>query len=692
MEFKIRRHQGEDETDITTGDSQVDMFQARIEERRQKKLKQIEEKNNIFEQNNEDENIDDKQEKKKKKKEKKKKDKSDIVDTSVDMENGTIDKTDDIENSEETPKKKKKKKKRDSEAGDVSLVEGGDLKATEVTTNKMEVETEAAIKEQPSNDPFSIPTDKGMGDGEGMDIDKTALSEESKEVQGENYFPVLGKQIKVKKAIVKRSLPRWLNEPTLMSADINTAKILIKEVDFLSEKLLKNLESNNIEHLFPVQHSVGQQIMTQNKTAISKYPPRDICVQAPTGSGKTLAYVLPIIDVLSKYIVRQLYCLVVVPSKDLAVQVHKVFEAYTKGTHLKVALASGLKTFSKEQDSLVTKGGMSKVDIVVSTPGRLVDHLKQTPGFSLNHLRFLVVDEADRLLGQDYSSWLAEVKTAVHSADRPKPFPINVSTFLGCHLPFQKLLFSATLTQNPEKLASLELYHPILFTSKLDNKEVDVEDEENTKDALMGDGERFIIPENLEEKMIVVEADQKPLVLVYLMLSMKYKGVLCFTNSISATHRLCLLLQSFQGFTVAEFSSTLSETQRKGVIRDFNSGKVDLLISSDAMARGMDINAVKLVVNYDPAANAKTYVHRVGRTARAGKDGCAISVLHSKEVYHFKLMVKKLSAKVIPKLNIPKDTIKSYQEDYEKALNSLQDKISKESRNTSSGGNFVKRT
>lgn len=490
------------------------------------------------------------------------------------------------------------------------------------------------------------------------------------EKPNERLFLVLGKQTHKKKTKVKRSLPRWLAEPIVLPAGIDAGKVLIADTNFVSENMLKNLNSAEITHFFPVQAYVIPKVLRIKQH--SWLPPQDICVQAPTGSGKTLAYTLPIIETLSKKIVRSLYCLVILPSKDLAFQVKQVFEFYTKGTHVKVGLASGVKTFSKEQEMLTVKGPngyISKVDVLVCTPGRLVDHIKQTEGFSLRHLRFLVIDEADRLLGQDYSGWLGLVMQC-----HQKLFPLNVRTLQQNSPPLQKLLFSATLTQNPEKLAPLELFKPVLFTSQMESGSRDTDVEHVTDD------ERFIIPPELVEKIVVVEEGEKPLVLIYLMMTLHRKRVLCFTKSIEGTHRLCVLLKSFGGFTVSEFSSSLSETQRKGTIRDFKSGKIDLLVSSDAMARGIDIEHVSLVVNYDPAASAKTYVHRVGRTARAGMEGEAITILSRKEVFHFKQMMKKLSGSSYSVMKVKKTDIASFEEKYAEALSSLQSIVAEEKR------------
>lgn len=146
--------------------------------------------------------------------------------------------------------------------------------------------------------------------------------------------------------------------------------------------------------------------------------PGDLCISAPTGSGKTMAYVLPIVDILSKRIVTRLRAVVVLPTRDLVTQVKETFDAFVKGTNLVVAAASGQQSFAHEQQVLVGNnsdsypGGKSRVDILVTTPGRLIDHLTSTPNFTLQHLRFLVIDEADRLLNQSYNDWLNQILTA----------------------------------------------------------------------------------------------------------------------------------------------------------------------------------------------------------------------------------------------------------------------------------------
>ncbi|CAN0244615.1 unnamed protein product, partial [Discosporangium mesarthrocarpum] len=213
----------------------------------------------------------------------------------------------------------------------------------------------------------------------------------------------------------------------------------------LDVKLTQNLREEGIEHFFPIQVRVVPDIVATERH--SHVQSRDICVSAPTGSGKTLVYVLGVLQALMRRRVVRLRALVILPSRDLAMQVHQVFRRVARGTGLRVGVAIGQTDFLKEQLSLVGRaalagnpvaaakacslrvtdvlasqgsslapgtngvlqGGTSEVDIVVATPGRLLDHLAHTPGFTLQHLRYLVIDEADRLLNQSYQGWVGKV-------------------------------------------------------------------------------------------------------------------------------------------------------------------------------------------------------------------------------------------------------------------------------------------
>ncbi|XP_010151481.1 PREDICTED: ATP-dependent RNA helicase DDX51, partial [Eurypyga helias] len=195
---------------------------------------------------------------------------------------------------------------------------------------------------------------------------------------------------------VQPFLPQWLAQPKLVQKRIKDNLVPIRDVPGIHPRLLKKLQINGIESFFPVQAEVIPAILQSASNGYllgqGGYRPKDICVSAPTGSGKTLSFVIPIVQVLLDRVVCHVRALVVLPTKELAQQVSKVFNIYTDGTGLKVVLITGQKSFAKEQEMLVQKkvtGYCSLADIIVATPGRLTDHINQTPGFSLTQLRFL---------------------------------------------------------------------------------------------------------------------------------------------------------------------------------------------------------------------------------------------------------------------------------------------------------------
>ncbi|KAL9183540.1 hypothetical protein ACHAXT_004396 [Thalassiosira profunda] len=370
-------------------------------------------------------------------------------------------------------------------------------------------------------------------------------------------------------------------------------------------------------------------------------------------------------------------------------------------------------------------GGKSAVDVLVATPGRLIDHLDSTPGFTLQHLRFLVIDEADRLVNQPYQNWVGRVLEASNSSSlcdvaeyAKSPLerapdgmsyiidPIThrsagsgvtlpthgekegtesgvglVSGALGRPVPLRKMLFSATLTQDPQKLARLGLGNPKHYDAnflKRAQAEEDANDDKGT-DAKAG---RYFVPEGLSEFMVECTAEQKPLVLLALLLDQEnLRGgsdesdkdsvnlSIVFTSSVDSTHRLARLLQLLWeagGFgpssAIAEFSSSINAKQRAAILRRCRSSdakkRVSVLVCSDGMSRGMDLPSVAAVINYDVPAFAKTYIHRCGRTARAGREGKAISVLKGGQISKFRRMRGLIDGGSVEGMGVKKDLIK----------------------------------
>ncbi|KAF5366978.1 hypothetical protein D9758_003963 [Tetrapyrgos nigripes] len=418
----------------------------------------------------------------------------------------------------------------------------------------------------------------------------------------------------------------------------------------LSERMRRRLQDL-------VQTSLLPFLLPQSALHRSLYqpyhPPRDVCVSAPTGSGKTLAYAIPIVEVLSSRTVTRLRALIVLPTRDLVTQT---------GT------ATGQHSFSHEQSQLVADrttnllAGSSKVDILICTPGRLIDHLHGTPNFSLQHLRFLVIDEADRLLAQSFQDWLVQVLAAtrppkqvithslaelsIHDALAPAflhllPFP-NVPSFITekTESSCQKLLFSATLTRDPSKIAALGLRDPKYFV---------VHGKDRNDGILDVVTEKFTMPATLKEHMIVCETSQKPLIFFHLVHSHNVVNALVFTKSAESTSRLVKLLEFVENsfadstrkpVTVRAYSSDLGAAERKSILDSFKAQEIQILVCSDLISRGIDISHVSHVVSYDTPVDMRKYVHRVGRTARAGREGDAWTLVEEQEARHFKNMMK----------------------------------------------------
>lgn len=592
----------------------------------------------------------------------------------------------------------------------------------------------------------------------------------------------------------------------------------------LNEDLARNLTESGITSFFPVQIDVVPKLMKQNlKQCIE---PQDICVSAPTGSGKTLSYALPIVNTLLNECSPRLRALIMLPSRELANQVHEVFGKLTKNTFLKVALVTGQTDFEQEQRTLLgylapstgapgtvraigsmfsnqhlydfpddTQLGKSNIDILVCTSGRLLDHLQLTKGFTLQYLRFLVLDEADRLLGNAYHGWvrslvqsasattqslskvsddsmpLKKQRTVLHSEHLASAALEEdiVDSYLSLKPPLQRLLFSATLTDNPSKLAMLGIYSPLLIHSSsygppgaltaggVEGAPEDDgdEDEQAAAEPVDGTKVKFTLPAGLTESRLICESEQRPITLICLILEAlgdgsdvtvapgaettqadaasdaapndeattkatsgkgankhQHRGLcaeagsmcIVFTSSVEETHRLCKLLQLLNGqldmngqYTkgdikkqktptfkfrgrVEEMSRNVRADERGRIMQACKAGEVSVLVSSDHMARGIDLPNIRMVINYDPPKHVKTYVHRVGRTARAKRTGHCISMLNIGQVGTF----RKLRGQVgdteltqeqfnvlIKKCSIRKSTQEGIEESYKRSLKRL---------------------
>ncbi|XP_029036299.2 ATP-dependent RNA helicase DDX51 [Osmia bicornis bicornis] len=631
--FVINRYEGEKEVETKTENKQLSELLKRIEERKKERVFKKENVQNVKE---------DDRKRKKRKIEISKQDPLENTSVNEDANQNNVETQ--LVHPEKLHKKKKKKKK------NVHNIENNvNYEGTEGDNKGLQ---EAVVDDQ-----------KNMLLNKSADVNN---------VQEQSDFMVLGVKSKRKKYEVKRVLPEWLANPNIISNDLNDGPSIESLNSVLDAKLIQVLKANGIDKLFPVQASMITWLLKCNKDKQQGWWLRDTCVSAPTGSGKTLAYVLPIVHILQSRLVPKIRCIVVVPVQELAAQVYKVMVAYTSHTTLTVGLLSGACSFQQEQSNILRMNARGEyvpaVDIIVATPGRLIDHILKTPEFSLNDLRFLVIDEADRV-----ADWLEYLPEPHNRAARLTLFDLRCGK-----APVQKLLFSATLSQDPKKLNHLRLFQPVLFTSVVvSGKDTDVNLDMEVGNYIG----RYTSPDGLTEYAVECIAEYKPVALYDLLnRNNKISKTLIFTNSGETAHRLSILLGSLlaeKNVTIGKLSAQLKPKEREHVLGKFITGEVKILISSDALARGVDIPDIHTVVSYDLPKHIKGYIHRAGRTGRAGKSGIVISILTSKQVGIFKDMLSNVH-KAVPhieklELNSVADSI-----DYSSHVKKLKETLEEE--------------
>ncbi|CAL1674109.1 unnamed protein product [Lasius platythorax] len=629
--FVINRYEGESKEEVENETNHLSELLKRIEERKKQRAAA----------NNKSIDVDENLNKHKKKRKKTLLNTDETNDSHIEIKSESNEKINEQTTEMVETSTKKKKKKKDIESIHVTAQENEELEEK----------------------------DKNLANGK---EDNNTANTTEKEISLQNNFVVLGTKSRKKQREVKRVLPDWLAHPEVISADLNTGPSLEELNSILDAKLIEVLKANGILKLFPVQSSVIKWLHKCNMDRKLGRWLRDTCVSAPTGSGKTLAYVLPIVQELQTRLVPKIRCLIVLPVQELAAQVHKVMITYTSHTNLKVGLLSGAFSFEQEQSSIIKKTErgkyLSTVDIIIATPGRLVDHILKTPGFSFDSLRFLIIDEADRA-----AEWIQYL---------PEPHSrVPILTLGNIHsskvTPAQKLLFSATLSQDPEKLSWLGLFQPILFTTVVTDKDTDV-----NLDKIAGDFVgRYTSPGELTELAVECIAEYKPVALYQLLTRHDpISKTLVFTNSGHTAHRLALLMQSLlseRNVAVGELSAQLASKQRESVLGKFASGEIHVLISSDALARGLDIPDVQLVISYDVPKHIKGYIHRAGRTGRAGKPGVAISVLTPNQVGIFKQMLSG-AHKLVPNIERMELNTTANAVNYQNRLGKLKEILEKE--------------
>lgn len=335
---------------------------------------------------------------------------------------------------------------------------------------------------------------------------------------------------------------------------------------------------------------------------------KDLIGTAQTGTGKTAAFVLPILnEILESGEADYTQALVLVPTRELAVQIEKVVEAYSYFTGvsaLAVYGGSDGKSFTQEK-AAITSGA----DILIATPGRLIAHINL--GYvNFKRLRFLILDEADRMLDMGFQADLMKI-IDITNPNR------------------QTLLFSATMQQAILKFAKTLLRNPEMVNVAM------------SKPA-----------EGVTQAAYIVSDRQKLPLMVELLKDTSGQRIIVFGSTKQSVSNLYQKLKS-KGLPVAYISSDLEQDERERVMLDFRNRKLDILVATDVLSRGIDVDGIDMVVNYDVPRDAEDYVHRIGRTARAARTGTAITLISPLDQIKFK-RIEKLLDKVVDKLPLPK--------------------------------------
>jgi len=356
----------------------------------------------------------------------------------------------------------------------------------------------------------------------------------------------------------------------------------------ISAPLVAALDKSSLTKAYPIQEKAIPAILQG----------RDVLGIAKTGSGKTLSYALPILEKLRTgkgEKSRNIKALVLVPSRELAIQVNEIF------TDLGRALKPPLQT-------MAVYGGVSiqpqmknlyGTDVLVATPGRLLELIGNN-AIGMDGLKFLVLDEADKMLNAGFS---AEMQAILHMVPKKR----------------QTVLFSATLKESLKEINALVLNNPLM-----------VEIEEKAEDI-----------SGINQTAYKTSEERKGVLLRYLIKNREMKQVLVFTSSTKKADNVATKLNK-NGIESMAMHSKKSQNQRIDAINQFKAGKLRVLVATDLASRGLDIQALPFVINYELPRSPLEFIHRVGRTGRAEATGEAITLLEEEDMHHWKVIQKKM--------------------------------------------------
>ena len=369
------------------------------------------------------------------------------------------------------------------------------------------------------------------------------------------------------------------------------------EFNFDSQ-LLDGLNSMGFSKATPIQEQAIPLIL-QNK---------DLIACAQTGTGKTAAYVLPVLNKILKAETRHLNTLIIVPTRELAIQIDQQIEGFSYFIAVSsIAVYGGGDGSVWEQQKKALKEG---ADIIIATPGRLIAQLT-SGAMNLDHLQHLILDEADRMLDMGFYDDIIRIINYLPK-DR------------------QTLMFSATMPPKIRTMANTILRNPEQISISI------------SKPA---DG-------ILQQAYMTYDTQKLPLI-KSIMAAGQSGSTIIFASTKENVKKLYSELRR-SGLSIKAFHSDLDQSEREQILREFRSKQLDIIIGTDILSRGIDVEGISLVVNYDVPPDPEDYVHRIGRTARAETTGTAITFITEKDQYKFG-KIESMIGKEIPKLKLPEE-------------------------------------
>lgn len=382
-----------------------------------------------------------------------------------------------------------------------------------------------------------------------------------------------------------------------MLLNFNLQQVKFTEFGF-SHQLMEGIEASNYEVATPIQEKVIPHILNG----------RDVLAFAQTGTGKTAAFLLPLINqmLVNGTSENSINALIIVPTRELAVQIAQQLEGLSYFTSISsIAVYGGGDGHHFIQEKKALSSG---VDFVVCTPGKMMAHIKM--GYvKMKDLQFLVLDEADRMLDMGFYD------------------DIN---FIVNHLPpnRQNLLFSATMPPKIKTLARDILKDPIEANIALSKP-----------------------PDKIVQQAYMVYDEQKVPLVQHILVTHPNKSVLIFCGSKTSVRQLTKDLKR-NGIQAGEIHSDLEQEHREDVLMKYKSGRLQVLVATDILSRGIDIDHIELIINFDVPHDGEDYIHRVGRTARAEAEGSAFTLINPRDQRKFGA-IERLIGKEIQKMDIP---------------------------------------